>query len=441
MSEGHQFRLLRQRRYAPFFWTVFLGTLNDNLLKFAVTLLLTYQVSLAWLPPAVVGPATGALFILPSLLLSATAGQWADKWPLDRLIRAGKALEVAMMLLAAWAVWQREPWTLLGCLLLSGIHVTVFSTLKYAYVPRHLDEPELVGGNGLLEMGMFTAILLGSLVGGLLVAPREWWPGLPMGVEETALPLALVVLALLGWWRAQAIPMTAAVDPELHVHLNPIGETWRNLQRASAHGQVLWSLLGISWMWFFGAVFLSLFPALTHDTLKAPSSVASLLLVLISLGIGSGALMCERLARGHSPLRLVPLGALGMAVFGGDLAWSVMQLEQGQGLPTGGWHLQAILGEVALWRLLADVWLMAMSVGWFSVPLYAHMQAQSEPSHRARIVGANNILNAVFILLSAALAWGLGAAGLSYGQVFAATIALHLLACGLAWRILRAQNR
>jgi hypothetical protein len=435
MSTSNQFQLLGQRRYGPFFWALFLGSLNDSLLKYAVVVWLTYKAQIPWLPAALVGSLAGALVMLPSVLLSATSGQMGDRWPLHQLIKAGKTFEVAMMALGAWGLWTHEVWTMLTCVVLSGVHVTLFSTLKYAYLPRYLDERELVGGNGMMEMGMFSSILLGTLLGGLLAAPLDVLPALPEAVAQALAPAAIVLLAVLGRLAAGRIPQADATDPSLRINLNPISETWRNLQRAGQHGDVVWALMGISWMWFYGALFLTLFPAMTHDALKAQPTVVSLLLMIISLGIGAGSLTCERLARGRNALALVPLGALGMAVFGGDLARVLMGLEGSTLAPPGGWPLWDFMGQGAHQHLMVDLWLMAMSVGWFSVPLYAQMQAKAEPSHRARVVGANNIINALFMLVCAAWAMGLGAAGLSVGRIIAATVLLHGLVCLVAyWR-------
>ncbi len=423
----HQFRLLGQRRYAPFFFTVFLGSMNDNVLKFSVTLLLTYQVLVPWLPPNLVGPVMGAIFIAPSLLLSATMGQWADRCDLGWLIRLGKSLEVVMMGLAAWALWRRDASMMVGCVLVGGVHVALFSTVRYAYIPQHLRLHELTGGNGLLEMGIFMAILMGTLVGGLLVAPEmggTWVVG-----------LVLVLMSVLGRIAAHWIPSTPAVDPGLTINWNPVAETWRNLKRCHEDPLVFASMLGISWMWFFGAGFLAMFPILSKDVLNGQEGVASFLLVLTSLGIGGGALMCERLSRGRVELGLVPLGALGMAVFAIEMSMAVHALEQARAAfgARPAWTAMAFVADPAHWRFLVDLVLMALSVGLFSVSLYAQMQARAEPSHRARIISANNILNALFILLSALLVGGLSAAGLSMGQLFAAVAVIHILVCGLAF--------
>lgn len=420
----HQFSLFRQRRFAPFFWTVFLGAVNDNLLKFAIALLLTYQVQVPWLPPEVVGPALGAIFILPSVLLSATAGQWADKLDLAWLMRLAKSAEVLMMLLAAWALWRHHVPMLLLCVLLSGLHVTLFATVKYAYLPRHLAPGELTGGNGLLEMGTFSAILLGTLLGGVLVAPRMGGP--------VPLIMAILLLAALGRLSAQRIPVTAALSPDLKVHWNPLAETWRNLDRIHHQPVLLLCLLGVSWMWFFGAVFLSLFPIVGKTVLHAGEDIASLLLVLTSLGVGLGAVLCEWLSHateGDPPdMGLVLVGAAGMAVFGLDLAWVVHGIAHDPGMASvQAYAVSDFVSRPLHWRGLMDQLLMSVSIGLFSVPLYAQMQHLAEPARRARIVAANNILNALFILVCALMTWAMSAAGWGVGTMFAAGVGLHML--------------
>jgi MFS family permease len=422
-SRPHQFRLFGQSRFSPFFWTVALGAVNDNLLKFAIVLMLTYRIQVPWLPPEIVGSALGGLFMLPSVLLSATTGQWADKLDMARLIRWGKSAEVAMMLLAAWALWQGHAWGMLVCVLLSGMHVTLFSTIKYAYLPRHLAPDELTGGNGLLEMGTFTAILLGTVAGGLLLAPAV----------HSLVPLMITVigLSLLGQATARRIPATPALSPDLKLNWNFFAETWRNLDRIH-HQPVLWlSILGISWMWFFGAVFLTLFPVLSKTVLHAGEDIASALLVVTSLGIAAGALLCEWLShsrRGEVPgLGLVLIGAAGMAVFGLDLAWVVHQIANDPGMAAVQSYSQADFAARPLhWRGAADQVLMAMFIGVFSVPLYAQMQYLAEPARRARVAAANNIVNALFILVSAALTGVLSALGFGLGEIFAVTCALHV---------------
>ena len=410
----NQFALLRQRRFAPFFWTQFLGAGNDNLFKFALTVMVTYQVRIEWLAPAQAGLVIGALFILPFVLFSATSGQLADKFAKERVIRAVKSLEIAVMALAAWAFWVESVPVLLACVFLMGLHSALFGPVKFAYLPQHLSERELTGGNGMVEMGTFVAILVGSVIGGLLIAVPE--------VGRLWVAVACLGVALLGRASAQFVPASPATDPGLLVDWNPVTQTWRNLALARRDPVVFRSLLGISWMWFFGAVFLSQFPAFTKEVMGGDEHVASLLLVVFSVGIGTGSLLCEKLSRRHVEIGLVPFGAIGMSVFAVDLYFASRGVAPAPAALLGA---AEFLREPAHWRVLADLGLLALSAGLYSVPMYALIQLRSPPTHRARIIAANNILNALFMIASALLAGALLAAGLSVPQVFLATALLN----------------
>jgi 1-acyl-sn-glycerol-3-phosphate acyltransferase len=401
----NQFALLAQRRFAPFFWVQFLGAGNDNVFKFAFTVMVTYQLQVQWLPAQLAGLVIGALFILPFLLFSATSGQLADKVPKERLMRWVKSLEIAIMLLAGWAFMHQQVPVLLACVFLMGLHSTLFGPVKFAYLPQHLSERELTGGNGMVEMGTFVAILLGNVAGGLLIA-------LPQ-VGPTAVAAACLGLALLGRVLAQAVPPSPATDPALEINWNPFTETWRNLRLAHGNIVVFRSLLGISWMWFFGAVFLSQFPSFARDVLHGNEQVASLLLVVFSFGIGVGALLCEWLSRRHVEIGLVPMGAIGMSVFSIDLYFACRGLP-----PATSMSLGVFLSQAAHWRVLADLGLLSLFAGIYSVPMYALIQIRSQPSHRARIIAANNILNALFMIVSSIGVGALLAAGFSIPQVF-----------------------
>ncbi len=414
----NQFLLLRQRRFLPFFCTQFLGAANDNLFKFALTVLVTYQLQLAWLPAELAGLVIGALFILPFVLFSATSGQLADKYDKARVMRAVKALEIAIMALAG-AAWLLAPdWAnakagvLLVCVFLMGLHSTLFGPVKFAYLPQQLAEHELTAGNGLVEMGTFVAILLGNLAGGLLIA-------LP-GIGEVVVAVAALALALLGWFTARQVPATPAMDPGLRLNFNPLTETARNLRIAHQDPVVWRSLLGISWMWFFGAVFLSQFPIFAKGVLHGDEQVASLLLVLFSVGVGAGALLCNRLSRGQVEIGLVPLGALGMSAFAIDLYFAVQHLPA-PAAPGGLQSAGAFLGQGVHWRVMFDLLALSLSVGLYSVPMYALVQLRSPVSHRARVIAANNILNALFMIASSLLAGVLLGAGLTVPGVFLAT--------------------
>ena len=404
-ADPNQFALLRQRRFAPFFWTQFSGAANDNLFKFAFTVMVTYQLSVSWLPPAMAGLVIGALFILPFLLFSATSGQLTDKYDKTRMIRLVKNLEIAIMLVAAGGFIAGNVPVLLLCTFLMGVHSTLFGPVKFAYMPQVLSERELTGGNGMVEMGTFVAILLGNVAGGLLVA-------IP-GIGHTTVALACVLLALMGRAVAQFIPPVPATDPHLTINWNPFTETWRNLQLAHENIVVFRSLLGISWMWFFGAVFLSQFPSFAKEVLHGNEQVASLLLVVFSIGIGTGSLLCEVLSRRHVEIGLVPLGAIGMSVFAIDLYFAARGLP-----PSDVMGLAAFVAQPAHWRVMADLALLSLFAGLYSVPMYALIQMRSQPTHRARIIAANNILNALFMIASSLIAGALLGAGFTVPQIF-----------------------
>ena len=406
-DHGHpnQFALLKQRRFAPFFWTQFSGAANDNVFKFAFTVMVTYQLSVSWLSPAMAGLVIGALFILPFLLFSATAGQLTDKYDKTMIIRFVKNLEIGIMLLAAYGFYAGQIPVLLLCTFLMGSHSTLFGPVKFSYLPQVLSERELTGGNGMVEMGTFVAILLGNIAGGLLVAIPQ------VGHRDVA--IACVVLALAGRVIAGYIPSARATDPDLKINWNPITETWRNLKLARNNQVVFRSLLGISWMWFFGAVFLSQFPSLAKEVLHGNEQVASALLVVFSIGIGTGSLLCEVLSRRHVEIGLVPMGAIGMSVFSIDLYFA------SRGLPASEiMSLGAFLAQPAHWRVMADLALLSLFAGLYSVPMYALIQLRSQPTHRARIIAANNILNALFMIASSVMAGFLLKKNFSIPQIF-----------------------
>jgi 1-acyl-sn-glycerol-3-phosphate acyltransferase len=405
-SHSSQFALLGEKRFAPFFWTQFLGAGNDNLFKFAFTVMVTYQLQLSWLPASQAGLLIGALFILPYLIFSATSGQLADKYNKTQLIRFVKTLEIGIMALAAYGFYSKNVPVLLACTFLMGLHSTLFGPVKYAYLPQQLNERELTGGNGMVEMGTFVAILIGNIIGGVLIAIPQ------VGAQYVA--WGCMALAIVGRWVAQSIPNAPATDPSLKINWNPFTETWRNLALAKENRVVFRSLLGISWMWFFGAVFLSNFPAFARDVLGGNEQVASLLLVVFSIGIGVGSLLCETLSRRHVEIGLVPFGAFGMSVFAIDLYFASRGISHGTTAQT----LTAFMGKSQHWRVMFDLLMLSAFAGLFSVPMYALIQLRAAPSHRARIIAANNILNALFMIASSVIAGALLSKGFTIPQIF-----------------------
>jgi len=416
MSQSSQFSLLKQRRFAPFFWTQFLGAMNDNVFKVAFSSLVTYHAALFGnADPASAAFLISAIFIAPFVLLSATSGQIADRMDKARLIRLVKTLEIAIMVIGCAGFALRHVELLYLCTFLMGVHSTLFGPVKYAYLPQHLQSAELVGGNGLVEMGTFVAILIGTIGGGELANYTR--NGELIGPLFTG--IACIVIAVAGWLTARGVPVSPASQPDLRINWNPISETWRNLKLASNQRAVFLSLLGISWLWFVGATFLTSFFAFARNVLGGDQNVVTLLLAVFSVGIGLGSVLCEKLSGRTVEIGLVPFGSIGMTVFAVDLYFaSHAEALVAHDVLTG---ISGFLQNHRHWRVLADLFLLAMFGGFYSVPLYALIQSRCEPTHRARIIAANNILNALFMIASAVLAMVLMRAGFTIPQLFLVT--------------------
>jgi 1-acyl-sn-glycerol-3-phosphate acyltransferase len=407
MSGRSQFTLLRERRFAPFFWTQFAGAANDNVFKNAFVVFVTFEAahSIAVDAGTIVN-LIGAVFILPFMLFSATAGQLADKYEKSWLIRWIKVFEIGIMLVGLAGFTLGSVALLFVALALLGVHSTLFGPVKYAILPQHLAPDELVGGNGLVESGTFVAILLGTIAGGLAVSIK------PHGTAVAG--VLTLAIAVAGWLASRRIPLTPAVAPELAINWNPFTETWRNARLA--HGNlVVWrAMLGISWFWFYGAIYLAQLPAFTQRVLGGDEHVFTLLLALFSIGIGIGSLLCERLSGRKVELGLVPFGSIGLTLFAIDLWLATRAMSAGT---SSG--VASFLAVGAHWRVAADIVLLGVFGGFYTVPLYALIQSRSAPSHRSRIIAANNILNALFIVVSAGVAIGLLAAGVTIPALFA----------------------
>jgi 1-acyl-sn-glycerol-3-phosphate acyltransferase len=409
MAEHSQFQLLRERRFAPFFWTQFLGAGNDNVYKNALVIFVAFQAAtLTALSSNDLVNIAAAVFIAPFVLFSATAGQIADKFEKSRLIRFIKLFEIAIMVVGAVGFYRHDLILLFLGLGLMGVHSTIFGPVKYAILPQHLRTDELIGGNGLVEMGTFVAILLGEIVGGLAIAVKPQGPILAGAIT--------IAIAVTGYVVSRAIPITPAVAPELKINWNPFTETGRNLRFAYGNRVVWLSMLGISWFWFYGATYLTQFATYTKDVLGGDEHVATLLLAIFSIGIGIGSLLCERLSGRKVEIGLVPFGSIGLSLFAIDLYFASRGLA-----PASLSGIEGFIGVPAHWRIVADLVLLGMFGGFYIVPLYALIQERSDPAYRSRIIAANNILNALFMVASAGIALGLLKAGLTIPELFLAT--------------------
>lgn len=408
-----QFSLLTQRRFGPFFWTQFLGAFNDNLFKTALLVVLTYD-ALAWttVPAALLNNLIPGLFILPYVVFSATAGQIADKVEKGRLARFVKLLELVIMAIAAAGWLTHTLWLLVAAVVGMGVHSTLFGPVKYAYLPQHLKPEELVGGNGVIEMGTFVGILLGEVMGAILAGHGA------IGVHLVAFgTLAVAVLGLVTSWR---IPQSPAPAPTLKISANFVAESVRNIGFSRKNRTVFLSMLGNSWFWFYGALVLSQFPLYAKDYLHGDHSVFVLLLTVFSLGIGAGSLLCEKLSGRKVEIGLVPFGAIGLSLFGIDLYFA--SLGYTNTVPVDALGVLAQHGTI---RILADILLLGVFGGFFIVPLFALIQTRCDPAHVSRTIAGMNILNALFMVASAGVAVFLIKRGFSIPEMFLTTALLN----------------
>ena len=404
MSSSNQFSLLKERRFAPFFATQFLGAFNDNIFRNGLIILITFQsVQVFSLNASQLANIAGAIFILPFFLFSAISGQFADKYEKSRLIRLIKVIEIALMSMAAVAFVSHSYSVLFLVLFLMGCQSTLFGPVKYAYLPQQLETSELVGGNALVEAGTYLAIIFGLIVGGILVDPDG----------QFALSGCLLAVAIFGYIASRAIPQTRAVDPGLNMNWNVWTETWHIIGFARADRGVFLSILGISWFWFFGSVMTLQIPAYTLDILHGNKDISILLLVGFAVGVGIGSLLCERLSGHRIELGLVPFGSIGLSLFAIDLYFAQPTM-----------HVEAVDSVLAFFdqdgtmRILFDLVMLGAFGGLYSVPLYALIQERAKRQHLSRIIAANNIINSFFMVGAAGLAIALMNAGLSIPQLF-----------------------
>lgn len=414
MTDSSQFSLLRQRRFAPFFLTQFLGALNDNVFRNGLIILVTFQGILIFgMDHRQLANVASLLFILPFLLLSATAGQLADKYEKSMLMRRIKLLEIALMTAAAFALLTENYALLLPVLFLMGCQSTLFGPVKYAYLPQQLETSELVGGNALVEAGTYVAIILGLIFGGLAVAVNP--------PDQTLLAALLVGFSVFGYLASRRVPTTRAADPELDISLNAWTETWRIIRFAREDRTVFLSILGISWFWFFGTVMTVQVPAYTLDILNGNEAITTILLVAFAVGVGIGSLLCERMSGRRIELGLVPFGSIGLSLFAVDLYFA-------QAAP----NVAAVssISEFVLrpgsWRVLADLALIGAFGGFYSVPLYALIQKRSKEQHLSRIIAANNILNTIFMVVASLMAIVVLNSGFSIPELFLIIAALNV---------------
>ncbi len=417
------FSLLGERRFAPYFATQALGAFNDNVYKNALVALIGYAgaagVAAGGTPgngpdgnDALLINLAAGLFILPFFLFSAFAGQVAERYEKSMLIRRIKLAEIAIMMLGAVALFSGSHAFTIAVLFLMGTQSAFFGPIKYGILPQHLDETELVGGNGLVEMGTFLAILAGTIAGTQLVARGDG--------SVVLVSVVLLAVAALGWLASRAVPHTPAVEPGLRLRWEPVGETLRLVRETAAQRTVFLSILGISWFWFLGATYLAQFLVYARDVLGGGPDVFTLLLATFSVAIAAGSMLCSRLSHGRVEIGLVPFGAAGLTLFGLDLVLASPDAPFGTGLGLG-----TFLSAPGAWRVLADVFLIGLFGGLYIVPLYALVQREAPAARMSRTFACTNVINAAFMVGSAVFALVLLGAGATIPQLFLAIAVLN----------------
>jgi len=415
---SNQFQLFKRRRFSAMFFTQFLGAFNDNIFKQALILVLTYTAaSQLGVEVSILNNLAAMLFILPYFLFSALAGQIADKYEKSKLTRFIKMLELVIMAIAAVGFVFEWYALLFVALFLMGTHSTFFGPIKYAYLPQAMKEDELVGANGLFQMGTSLAILVGMIVAGILTQLSQslYW------ISATVL-----LVAVLGYLAARYIPNMPAMQPDLKVNWNIITTSLSTVRYLYSLPFLFFVILGNSWFWFYGATFLTQVPEFSKVILHGDESVVIFLLTLFSVGVSIGSLLCKSLTKNQVSLRLLPFGIAGLSIFAIDLYFSLssLNINVNNDVLLG---IGDLFGTSGSWRVFADLFFLGFSGGLYIVPLYASMQAYAPKSHRARIVGANNIFNAIFMVTSAIFAIViLNSLGLSLPQLFLVTGVLNI---------------
>lgn len=386
-----QWHLLKTKRFFPLFLTQFLGAFNDNVFKNALIIMIAYAaIDSAGLRPEIMVTAAAGIFILPFFLFSATAGQLSDKNNKARIIQFIKFAEILLMIGAAIGFFLGSVPLLLLVLFLMGTQSAFFGPVKYGILPDHLQESELIGGNALIETGTFISILLGTILGGLLILVDNG----PMIIS-----VLVVSMALIGWVSSLSIPPTKAAAPDISIKYNFFVETFEIIQHIQKDPVTFRAILGISWFWLFGATFLSQFPTFSKEIIGGNEQIVTLFLAVFSIGIGIGSLFCNKLLKGEIATTYVPLGILGMTVFTMDLYFASLNVNPGNSGAFVG--ITEFFYTFNHWRILVDLLGISICGGIYIVPLYAMVQARAENAFRSRAIACNNIINALFMVVSA----------------------------------------
>lgn len=411
-----QSALLKSRRFSPFFFTQFLGAFNDNIFKNTLMLILAFNASEALgMSTNIVMNLAAFLFILPFFLFSAIAGQVTEKYEKSALMRRIKLAEIALMSLAAVFFMTENYPALLLLLFAMGVQSAFFGPAKYSILPQHLEPNELVGGNALVQMGTFVAILLGTIGAGLIME---------LSAFLTCVSALVITLSVLGYLSARKIPSAPSYNESLTISFNPLKSTFELIRIARSDRSIFLAIVAISWFWFLGASYLTQFNNFAKETLSGDPSLVTLLLATFVFGIGFGSLICEKLSNARVELGIVPIGAFGLSFFGIDLYFAIPSI------PFEAVSWSQFVFDVSSSRLLIDLCLIGFFGGVFIVPLNAFVQKRSPDEQRGRMIAVINIMNALFMVVSAiAGVVFLEVLGLSIVEFFLVVAIMNIVVC------------
>lgn len=408
--------IFQDKKFSPLFWTQFLGALNSNFLKNSLMVMITFKgISIAGLQTDKLVTFASAVFILPFFLFSPLAGQVADKFEKSKLVRYTKFWELGIMILAVLGFYFEHYWLLLCVLFLIGIQSTFFGPVKYSIIPQIVKPEQLVESNAYVELGTFLAILVGTIAGGLAITS----PNMTLIVSTV-----LLAVSIFGILASYQLPVVEIGNPNLNISLNPLpsfAEMWTLLREKKS---IFNSILGASWFWFFGAGVLSVLPVYCKDFLGANEQVVTAFLAMFTIGIGIGSIICEKLSFERVEIGLVPLGSLGMTVFLFDFFLARPDWPINSADLIG---LQQFLSDPTGRRLLFDFFCTSVFGGFFIVPLYALIQERSHPDSRSRVIAANNVMNAVFMVGASVMILIFYSLKMTFPQIFLAICILNAL--------------
>lgn len=420
MSQSNQLSLMKSRRFLPLFITQFFGAFNDNVFKNALIIMLAFNASLlpSGLSDELAVNISAGIFILPFFLFSSIAGQLADYNEKSSLIKKLKIIELGLIALCCASILMKNIYLMWAALFLMGTQSAFFGPIKYSILPQHLKERELVGGNSLIEMGTFISILIGTIVGGVLIS-----------LNNGAYYICTILLlsGIIGVYSAFNIPQAKASTTG-NINFNIFTQSVEVIKISQEKKSVFLSILGVSWFWFIGATFLAQFPLLVKDVFQSHENTVTILLIVFSIGIALGSLVCEKLSKGKIEPGIVPFGAIGMTLFGLLLYFSLNNYsEQRHIINTEVLNVAQFLSFVPSWSVLASLFFLSVFGGFFTVPLYAMIQSRSRPENRSRTIAANNIINSLFMIGSAIFAIICFKLELSVTQLILVAVGLNAL--------------